>query len=691
MNAPQTPVSDNACPVRQSQPSAKSHKVFSTSSSDPRGDDGQTYHYVADSRTMQSVTGFTSIKFTLFFSALFIVSLLASAQSGTTGLYMPLEFQKAYDHGTRQPDGKVSAAYWQNRSDYKLKARIDPVKKVLYGEGIITYYNNSPDTITRIVFHTYADYYRKDSKHNSVFFAAKFAENDGMEITNLAVDGQTVSLTDKTIVDRSGTHYQVKLMKTLAPRSSLRIDVGWHYEIPGEGFERSGAIDSTSMFIGYWYPEMSVRDDIDAWDRIVYDASTEFYHDYSDYEVEISAPDNFVVWASVPPDNPSEVYSPAVLERLSKARKSAQPISIYAKNDFHKDSDKTLTWKYTARDFPDFAFALSDHFVWEAASYKDSFGDYFMNVAYPADKGAFAVVLKTMSESLRIFHTKFPVLAFPYEHFVIFDGFNVEGGGMEFPGMANNALITGEQMQKWTGVEADDFSANLPTSLHEMCHMYFPFLMGINEKKYAWMEEGMATFSESFSEHYSRPDAGPGRDYDRPFLGSLNLAPVMVPSWALQRSQTNAYIMGAASYNSLYRVLGRELFLQCLHGYMNEWKHKHPTPYDFMNTFNRISGKDLTWFWKRWYFDWGYLDMAIKDFSNNVLTIENRGGKPIAIDVIVRYQDGSSKTEAVDPSVWKDSTTYSRKVDAKKKVASIMLLPGLGPDAMTSNNRWQAE
>ncbi|HEX5154533.1 MAG TPA: hypothetical protein VFW07_23970 [Parafilimonas sp.] len=147
------------------------------------------------------------------------------------------------------------------------------------------------------------------------------------------------------------------------------------YTIPGKGFERSGIIDSTAMFIGYWYPEMAVRDDIDGWDRIVYDAGTEFYHDYSDYDVEVEAPDNFMVWASVAPDNGSAVYPDFIQQRISTAQKSKAPVVIVGSEDYkNKLQIKSHTWHYTAKNFPDFAFALSDHFIWEARQYKNMHG-----------------------------------------------------------------------------------------------------------------------------------------------------------------------------------------------------------------------------------------------------------------------------------------------------------------------------
>lgn len=608
---------------------------------------------------------------------------MAVAQTGK--LYTPLEFQKAYKNKTRNADGSVPAGYWQNKSDYKLKAKVDPATKKLEGEGTITYYNNSHDSLTQIVFHTYPDYYKEGSKRAGFFAGSNYLKNEGMVITKLIVNGETISMTPSRRVNYSGSNYSIRLTKKLAPSASVKIEVNWNYTIPGKGFERSGAIDSTSMFVAYWYPEMSVCDDIYGWDRVVYDAATEFYHDYSNYEVEVTAPDNFIVWASVAANNPAEVYSKTIQDRIAKAKKSKEPVAIYTAADFNKGKGKTTTWKYTANDYPDFAFALSDHFVWEAATYKDSFGEYFINSAYPVEHKEFAVVIKTIARSIEIFHTKFPVQAFPFKNFTIFNG--LEGGGMEFPGMANDEGIPGEMMSQWMGKKVDDFEANLGLSLHEMCHMYFPFMMGINEKKYAWMDEGMA----SFSEYFLSDDNDSPYEFDSPNLGSLSLAPVMVPSHLLANSGTNSYTIGSMSYISLYQLLGKDLFLKCLGAYMNDWKHKHPTPYDFMNTFNRVSGKDLNWFWKQWYFDWGYMDLALTDYSQNTVTVENLGGRPMAANLVITFADDTKASEAINPSVWKEGTVYKYKVNGGKEVKSIRLTIEGGVDAVGSNNSWPAK
>ena len=195
-----------------------------------------------------------------------------------------------------------------------------------------------------------------------------------MLIEQLIVAGDTVEITNPERIDYRGTNYGVKLAEP-PPNKHLRLHIKWQYEIPDERQSRSGAFDITSMFAGYWYPEMAVRDDISGWDTKAFDAATEFYHDLSDYKIALNLPEAFTVWASVPPDNPEEVYSEKVQDRLEQARKSSSGIKILTQEDFKPGTGEMKTWKYTVIDFPDFAFAFSDHFLWEAATYEDEEGN----------------------------------------------------------------------------------------------------------------------------------------------------------------------------------------------------------------------------------------------------------------------------------------------------------------------------
>ncbi len=613
--------------------------------------------------------------------AIFLVAMShhSFAQAYRNGLYIPLEFQKAYEKGTRKSDGSVSPKYWQNHSEYKLKARIDPYKKLLYGEATITYHNNSADRLEEVIFHTYHDYYKPGAARQGLFVKNNFPTNEGVIIDTIVVNKEAINLNNTDSLAHNGTYYNIVLKKPLASKDSVQLVFKWHYTIPGKGFERSGAIDSTSMFIAYWYPEIAVYDDIDGWDKIVYNAATEFYHDYSDYEVEIEVPDNFMVWASVAPRNEDEVYSNTLREQLTKAKKSTEPIQVYSKSDFKTPSlGNKLRWKYTAKKIPDFSFALSNHFEWDACMYKDSLGEYFINIAYPEDHPSFKHWLKAIAENLKMFHTEFPRYLFPYKYFTIFNG--LQGGGMEFPGMVNNEAVTAQQLEQGTGVKMSDFDAIRLATGHEMCHMYFPFMMGIHEKKYAWMDEGMANFVWRFLHLNSEIKL------DQSYMASQSMAPVMVPSHLLQNSSINTYTVSYYSYYSLYQLLGKDLFNKCLKAYMDTWKYRHPTPYDFMFTFNKVSDIDLNWFWKKWYFDWGYMDIGIRSFKNSVLTVENLGGRPMPFTIQVNFSDETSSIEEVKPSVWKEKLTYNKKIESKKEIISIQIKLLASGDAVEGNN-----
>lgn len=610
---------------------------------------------------------------------------LGFSQTIPADIYVPLEFQKAYQQGTRTANGTVSPKYWQNHSVYNIKATLEPSTRLLTGEAIITYYNESPDSLKSITFHTYHDYYKPDSKKAGFFRAADANEkpHEGMVLDQVLVGDQPIDLKDRKQARYGGTNYSIILGDNpVPPGGKVNLKVDWHYVIPGEGFERSGAIDPTSMFVAYWYPEMAVYDDIDGWDRVVYDAATEFYHDYSDYHVELTIPDNFMVWASVAPDNPTEVYSEEVQKRLEKASKSTEAVSIIGESDFKTTATKNLTWKYTAKNFPDFSFALSDHFVWDAAHYSDKMGDYFIQVAYPTSHPEFAAVLETIGMSLEVFHNQFPVYEFPFHYFTIFNG--LVGGGMEFAGMANDQETSAEKLKTYGYEVANDTEAQFGLSLHEMCHMYFPFMMGINEKKYAWMDEGFASFSSFFMDN---PFKMPERDL--PYLGSQEVLPIMAPSHLFEGSGLNSYTIGSHSYKSLYELLGEEIFTKCMKAYMDAWKHKHPTPYDFMMTFNRVSGENLNWFWKAWYFDWGYMDMGIDQVNGQQVTLKNLGGRPMAMTIKATLEDGSVFVEKINPKVWKDSNTFHWKLSSTKGSLKKVELEIPSYDAKASNNTWE--
>lgn len=628
--------------------------------------------------------------FKLFFSMIFGISCLAQSPEQTSEeLYKPLEFKKAYEAGSRDLSGKVADGYWQNRSKYVIDASLNPETRLLEGEAVITYYNNSPDSIRAITLQAYHDYLKPYAKRK-FFFPPEYVpteDHEGFIIDLLAVEGDTIDLHSSERVEYGGTYYTINLNEPLPSQDSLELQVKWNYVIPTK-FVRSGAIDSTSMFVAYWYPEIAVKDDIDGWDQSYYDGATEFYHDFSDYEVRLSLPDNFVVWASVAPENPEEVYSSQTRNRLAQARNSAEAVKIITQEDFKTESAATTTWDYKAKDFPDFSFALSDHFVWEASMYEDDKRDVFAQVAYPPDHKSYDLAMPTIHESLDLFHNTMPKYPFPYEYFTIFNG-NNGGGGMEFPGMANNAHFDPAVMEQYMGrpVTREEMErAYLGLAVHEMGHMYFPFLVGLNEKNYAWTDEGFADFLDSFLEQMWPPYTP-----DPQALGSISRTPLMVTSREHEGSWINTYDFGSAMYYSLYNLLGEKAFLEALHAFMDEWKYKHPTPYDMYNNFNRETETDLTWFFDNWLFDWGYLDLEITAVEDKEIRLKNNGGKAVSFKIITTTEDGQTKTEVISPVVWKNASTYTHQSPFQEGPEEVRLEIPLSGDAVPGNNRWKRD
>lgn len=623
--------------------------------------------------------------FALIFAILFAMSGLAQISGqNSEELYKSLEFKKAYEAGSRDLSGKVPDGYWQNRSKYVIDASLNPGTRLLEGEAVITYYNNSPDSLRSITIQAYHDYLKPYAKRRYILSPEDRVKHEGFIIKSFAIEGENIDLDNSPRVQYGGTNYSVLLEEPLPSQDSLELRVEWHYKVP-TNFSRSGAIDSTSMFIAYWYPEIAVKDDIGGWDKSVYDASTEFYHDFSDYEVRLSLPDNFIVWASVTPENPEEVYSPQTRKRLELAKNSAGAVKIIAEEDFQTGSSTSTTWEYKAKGLPDFSFALSDHFVWEASMYRDEKQDVFLHVAYPPAHENYDIVMSTMHESLDLFHNTMPNYPFPYEYFTSFNG--VEGYGMEFPGMMNTNYISKEIAKQYLGRKVTDEELNrayLGLAVHEMGHMYFPFMMGLNEKNYAWMDEGFANFLDSFLKQL-----GLEHKPDPQSLGSISRTPLMVTSHEHEGSWINTYDFGSAMYFSLYNLLGEKAFLEALHAFMDEWKYKHPTPYDMFNSFNRETEADLTWFFDNWLFDWGYIDLEITSVKDQEIRIRNNGGKAVSFKLKTTTKNGQTKTEVISPAVWKNASTYIHHASFKDGLSKVQLEIPLKGDAVLDNNQWQ--
>ncbi|MCB0628848.1 MAG: hypothetical protein KDD15_03935, partial [Lewinella sp.] len=420
----------------------------------------------------------------------FFAAILIEVQAQETRFFMPSEIAQAYKNGTRSMDGRPGPKYWQNLVNYNIEVEVFPSEKKLQGSEKVTFYNNSPDQINRVLVRLYHDLFREA---NARAYRVNPSDiTDGVELTEIIVNGTVYETTEGDMLRRNGTNTTIHLQEPLEPGGILELTIGWAQKIP-ETTIREGAYDSTSFFIAYWYPQISVYDDIFGWDLLDYDFSAEFYNNLGNYDVKITVPDNFTVLATGQLQNAEEVLAPASLERYREAKKSTETVVIVSPDDLDGDfHHRSGTWHYQASEVSDFSFALSDHFSWDAATQNVDGRDVLINSFYPAD-GAEACreVTANQQKTMQHFSEDMPGIPYPYPEFTTFISSTRGGGGMETPMMANNG------------------GPGLGVTVHEMFHTYFPMYVRTNEQRWAWMDEGWADFNTAFvTKRYFQNDDG---------------------------------------------------------------------------------------------------------------------------------------------------------------------------------------
>ncbi|WP_443936854.1 M1 family metallopeptidase [Pedobacter sp. MW01-1-1] len=607
---------------------------------------------------------------------------LVSAQE----LYMPRNIKQAYTNGTRSLNGKPGPNYWQNHGKYTMDIQVDAETKVVSGKEEILYSNNSPDTLKTLAIR-FVNNIHKPTSPRSGTVSEDFLTS-GLTISALSIDGEVYKVDTKGW----GTVGSVRLKKPLNPKSKVSVKIDWSYPL-SKLSGREGQIDPNSFFCAYSYPRISVYDDYNGWDRIPHADRAEFYNDFNDYVFSITAPKNYVVYATGDFLNPDEVLQADIAARLKKSYLSDEVIHIANKEEMAagkvtKQQDWN-TWKFSVNHITDVCFALSNHYVWDGGSVVvDSKTNRRASAqaAYNSETGKdFINSVKYNIYALAWFSNNWPGIPYPYVKSIAFQGF----ADMEYPMMVNDSNF------------GDPTFAQLVQD-HEVAHTYFPFYMGINETRYAYMDEGWATTFEyliGIAEH--------GKEAADKFYQNFRVTryindksteedqPIISMSDQVSGSGygNNSYGKASLSYLALKDMLGDDLFKKALHTYMNNWNGKHPIPWDYFNSMNTGSGQNLNWFFQNWFFTNYYLDLKIKVGAKDktAISIDNVGGFAIPFDIVVSYTDGSETRTHYTPSVWKNNQkAVSLKVKTNgKALKSIALDGGIFMDATPADNIWK--
>ena len=619
--------------------------------------------------------------FFAFLSALITLFVYSDSIAQNSSLPVPLNIRKAIENGTRTLDGKPGASYWQNNSDYNIKAELEPATRKITGKELITYTNNSPDSLNQIVIRLYQDIFRKGNMRDFEINPADIT--NGVDIKDLSINNTVV----KNIPERAGTNLVIPLAVPVAPKSKIELKFNWSFVLSKYSNIRMGTYDSTTFFVGYWFPQVAVYDDIDGWDMQNYTGSTEMYNDFNNFDVELTVPKGFIVWSTGILQNPDEVFSAETAEKYKKAYSASEVVNIITENDYKKGlvtkgSDK-LHYKIMATNIPDFAFATSDHYLWDGISAivdRKHFRKTFVDAAYNIKSKDFYNVAIIARNAIESFSTHMPGVPFPYPELTVFNG----SGGMEYPMIVNDGSDTALQ-------------GTVHVTSHEISHTYFPFYMGINERKYAWMDEGWATMLPFDFQSIAAPGYDP-RARNASGLseaaGRENDIPPIVLSYDLRNPsyRTASYRRPGAAYEFLRQMLGDTLFKTCLNDFMNKWNGKHPLPYDFFFTFNKTSGQNLDWYFKPWFFEMKYPDLSLELISvkenKAEIKVVNKGGLPLPVKIKIYYYDGGQE-EVYNASakIWEKGDGYlDLNLEVKKKISKIELGSPQIPDVNLKDN-----
>jgi len=589
----------------------------------------------------------------------------------------------------RSASGAPGPDYWQQRADYVIRATLDTAGSVIRGTERIHYANHSPDTLAFVWVQIEQNIFAQNSitytlnqpplhfAGGAVFDFTGKGFIGGITIERFATAGKELRRT------AYGTMMRVELSRPLPPRGVIDFDVAWHFPVPPYGGGRMGRIGARLYEIGQWYPRLVVYDDVHGWNPLPYIGAGEFYLEYGDFDVSLTLPAGFVVAATGTVANPLVVWGPTARARLARARRSAERVQIITKAEAEANTGKrvpgTKTWRFTARNVRDFAWAASPDFRWDASSWSGILIQTFYRPGATPWEEANKMAWFTIKHFSETWGT------YPWPHATTVEGL-VEG--MEYPMLTFVPSIEKREDQFWV-------------LTHEFGHEWFPMLVGTDERRYPWMDEGFNTFIDYGSaEGYFRGTAY-GDTVRRELLGAYRVSAVpgneqpLIDRPVEQRDLAWAAYQKPALMLTILRdaVLGQEPFERALREYVRRWKFKHPQPADFFRTIENVSGKELDWFWREWVYTTARLDQAVDSVTQAgdtaLESTANRAQMVLPVTLELRYADGTTETRRFPIEMWNLGSKFTARVGTAKPVAGVVVDPKeIYPDIDRANNQW---
>lgn len=613
-----------------------------------------------------------------------------------------LQFYPTAPNEYRSANGAPGPKYWQNRADYKLAATLDTLQHKIAGDVEITYTNNSPDNLHYLWLYVEQNIYRPDSRNAATaagaggrYTSTMFTK--GTVIKSIAVEADGKKWTPQYVV--TDTRMQVWLPQPLkGSGAKAKLTIGYEFSVPEYGTDRMGRLRTKNGWIytiAQWYPRMCVYDDVQGWNTHPYLGQGEFYLEYGNYDYSITAPANLLVVGSGELQNEKEVLTPVQQTRLQQARASDKTVMLRSPAEVadpaSRPAGNNLTWHFKMQNTRDVAWGASRAFAWDAARINLPDGKTALAMsAYPVEstrEDGWQRSTEFVKGSVEHYSQKW--FAYPYPVAV-----NVAGivGGMEYPGL----VFCGYQA---TGADLWDVTD------HEFGHIWFPMIVGSNERKYAWMDEGFNTFINGLSvKAFNRGEFAAGRSSDEAmmkFTFGEKMDPLFTTTDAVAEFNlgTAAYDKPAKMLNVLRDVvLGPERFDRAFREYIAAWAFKHPTPWDFFRTMENAAGEDLAWFWRSWIFNNYKLDVAVRSVTEVgtnpgmgvAVTLQNLEQMAMPVPVLIKEAGGKTQSLTVPVEAWMRGSETTFYVYPDSKITEVVIDPDKKlPDLNRKNNRWK--
>jgi hypothetical protein len=562
----------------------------------------------------------------------------------------------------------------------------------------ITYKNNSPDKLPFLWLQLDQNSFNTQSRGGKTtpISGGRFgnlAFDGGYKIESVTIDGKPANF----IVE--DTRMQIRLAAPLAEKvGTAKIKIAYSFTSPENASDRMGIQQTKNgaiYTVAQWFPRVCVYDDIEGWNVLPYLGAGEFYLEYGNFEYSINAPASHIVVGSGELLNPTEVYTADQVKKWAAAANSETTVVIRSAAEITDPASRPakdrLTWKFKCNNARDVAFASSKAFILDACRINLPSGKKSMAVSvYPVEsdgKDAWARSTEYVKASIEHYSNWLYEYTYPVAT-------NVAGivSGMEYPGI----IFCGYR----------DKTASLwGVTDHEFGHNWFPMIVGSNERKFAWMDEGFNTFINFYSTDAFNKGEYKNRKFDMHAIAKSMFRETADPIMSIP-DVIQTRNLGWEAYNKpgfglrilREHILGADRFDYALKNYINKWAFKHPTPMDFFRAMEDGAGEDLGWFWRAWFYELWRLDQSVKDVDyveqdpakGAVITIENLDKMAMPAVVEVELTSGEKERFTFPVEIWQRGSSWTFRTSTKLPIKSVVIDPDHSfPDMDSKNNTWK--